>query len=136
MSQLPLTLAAMALLIVACGGCTGGILLGSEGGYINEWVTEDVAMVGPEFMSDVGEITIIDGGNVLLLGWVDIEWSEFYPITLRRRPFWERIIFFTPNERDVVLHEICHSYQLNTVGSSDEETVLDCIECLKEKREG
>ena len=126
------------VLLILASGCTGGIILGglgdSGGGYVDEWVIEDVALAGAEFMSDVGEIEIVDGGSVLLLGWTEISWSEFYPVKIRRRSAIERLVFYTPNERDVVLHEICHSYQMNTVGYSDEVTVLDCIECLKGKR--
>ena len=99
------------------------ILLSGCCGYIQEWIAEDIAIVGPEIMANVGPIEVVHHPNVFLLGWTEVNHRERNPIKIRCRCWLERLYFFTWNEREVVIHEIMHSYQLNTVGYSDEDTV-------------
>ncbi len=75
----------------------------------------------PQYMKDnIGPILIEDSFDeigiegILLIGYVDdADFWENYPIHIKIRSVLDKILFFTPLESGVFLHEAAHSFEFN-----------------------
>ncbi len=100
---------------------------------VKSWITEDIITAGPEFMENVGPISTYHSFNVFVYGWTDGDvWTD-HAVHIRCRG-WFEILYTMDFSRDVCFHEFCHSYQLNTTGYTDEQSICECVEMLNGKR--
>ena len=68
--------------------------------------------MGPIFIED--SFSEIGFKGMFLIGYVDGSdvWDD-YPIHIKNRSILDKVLFFTPREDDVFLHEASHSFELN-----------------------
>ena len=83
-------------------------------------IDKDLEICPKYFKENIGPIIIEDSFDeiglkgVFLIGYVDsADFWDDYPIHIKNRSILEKILFFTPREKDVFLHEASHSFELN-----------------------
>ena len=83
-------------------------------------IDKDLEICPQYFKDHIGPVIIEDSFSeigirgMFLIGYVDSDdhWDD-YPIHIKNRSMLDKILFFTPREEDVFLHEASHSFEFN-----------------------
>jgi len=83
-------------------------------------IDNDLEICPQYFKDNIGPIVIEDSFDeigfkgMFLIGYVDASdrWNN-YPIHIKNRSIFDKILFFTPHEKNVFLHEAGHSFEFN-----------------------